>query len=79
MYALSINSYTPEELRNAEAHFSWGQLIMLILAIALSVYAFFVCRMDDHTDLFDDITESFSETKNPQSFPNDIPGNEKYD
>lgn len=76
LYALSIKSYTPEELAIAEAHFSWGQLIILILALALSIYAFFVCRMDEHTDLFDDLIENFTETKKPTTFPKDIPGNE---
>lgn len=77
LYALSMNSYTPTQLKEVDIHFSWGQLIMLILAICLSIYAFFVCRMDDHTDLFDDIVESFEEKKSPQSFPKDsIPGNE---
>lgn len=76
LYALSINSYTKEELTQAEAHFSWGQLIILIFAIALSIYAFFVCRMDEHTDMFDDIVDNFTETKTPASYPKNIPGNE---
>lgn len=77
MYALSINSYTKEALANAEMHFSWGQLIILILAICLSIYSFFVCRMDDHSDLFDDLVDSFEETKQQKDFPEGIPGNEK--
>lgn len=77
MYALSsITPYTKEVLLNVEEHFGWGQLIMVILALMLSVYAFFVCRMDNHTDLFDDVVDNFTETKNPQDFPKDIPGNE---
>lgn len=76
MYALSINSYTKKQLSQAEMHFSWGQFLMLLLAIALSVYAFFVCRMDDHSDLFDDVVDTFAETRTPKEFPNNIPGNE---
>ncbi len=76
MYALSINTYTAEELKKANIQFGWGQVVMLILAIVLSVYAFFVCKMDDHTDLFDDIVETFEEKKTPQKFPDSIPGNE---
>lgn len=76
MYALSINTYTAEELKKANIQFGWGQVVMLILAIVLSVYAFFVCKMDDHTDLFDDIVETFEEKKTPQKFPDSIPSNE---
>ena len=76
MYALSINTYTAEELSEAKIQFCWGQVIMLFLAVVLSIYAFFVCRMDAHTDLFDDIVENFEEKKSFQKFPDSIPSNE---
>lgn len=78
MYALSIYSYTSNELASKEAHFSWGQFLFLVFALIISVYSFFVCRMDEHTDLFDDVVEQF-QTKTNQDYSNNnnsIPENE---
>lgn len=75
LYALSIHSYSKEELERIDIHFSWGQIVIMIIALVLSVYAFFVCRMDEHTDLFDDVVERFNETKDVPDYPKDIPDN----
>ena len=76
MYALSIKTYTKVELEHVEQSYGWMQIIIVIIAICLSVYAFFVCRMDEHADLFDDVVDSFSEKKEAQEFPDSIPSNE---
>lgn len=71
MYALSIGG-SPEILCVSY----WCQLFLLILAFFLSIYAFFVCRMDEHIDLFDDIIEAFSEENSEnEDFPDEIPEN----
>lgn len=55
----------------------WGQVVMVVLAIILSVYAFCVCRMDNDAlrPFFKKVEDHYFDDNNDNAFDADIPSN----
>lgn len=55
----------------------WGQVVMVVVAITLSVYAFCVCRMDNEAlrPLFKKVEDHYFDDNNDNAFDDNIPSN----
>ncbi|MBO4843951.1 MAG: hypothetical protein J5490_05100 [Bacteroidales bacterium] len=63
-YALSFDSKATGTVYNAYSGFviDWKQLVVFILSMILSIYSFCVCRLDQHSDEFQDIADNYNTT-----------------
>lgn len=65
-YALSKTSVVGINVpQTTEIVLEWKQFIILIVSVLFAIYAFCVCRLDDHIDAFKDIADK-ANTANPE-------------
>ena len=75
-YALNINTSNTIVVPPKESIIlDWKQIIVMALALFFSIYAFCLCRIDDHVSEFEDIKDS-KFYKNNISLHQGVPSNE---
>lgn len=75
-YAININSTgTSCVPPDKELPIDWKQIVVMILAFSFSIYAFCLCRIDDHDSEFEDIKDK-NYFKNVSGKHHAVPSNE---